>query len=343
MPPTMKAAALVAPQRFAVRDVPVPEIGPQDVLIRIACCGICGTDVHIFNGHYAADRLPLVPGHEFSGTIAATGSAVTHLTAGQTVVADINIGCGHCYYCRRNEVLNCAEAAQIGITRDGGFAEYVAVPAERVIVAPQGADFATLSLVEPVACVVRAMRKSGLTFAQSVVVIGAGPIGNLHIQMARLIGAAPIIAIEPSEARADLARKAGADVVVSDPARARDTVLEWTDGRGADMAIESVGHVLLYQQALGLIRPGGHLAAFGITGPNDTIALPLLDTVLDETSIKGSVAGMGSDMHEAMTLLVHGRFRLQQFLGAEFGIEVIQQAFEGLSARPEILKTRIVF
>lgn len=341
MPSTMKAAVLVEPGRFEVRAVPVPEIGPGDALIRIACCGICGTDVHIFNGHYAADRLPLVPGHEFSGTIVAMGSAVRHLAIGQKAVADINIGCGHCYYCRRNEILNCSEAAQIGITRDGGFAEYVAVPAERVIVAPDNADFATLSLVEPVACVVRAARKSGLTFAQSVVVIGAGPIGNLHIQMARLAGAAPIIAVEPSEARAELARKAGADVVVTDPADARDAVLEWTDGRGADMAIESVGHASLYAQALDLVRPGGHLAAFGLTGPDDRLPLPLLDTVLRENSIKGSVAGMGSDMHEALTLLLHGRFQLEPFLGAEFPIEAIQSAFEGLSARPEILKTRI--
>jgi 2-desacetyl-2-hydroxyethyl bacteriochlorophyllide A dehydrogenase len=338
---TMQAAVLVAPHRFEVREVPPPAVGPADVLIRVERCGICGTDMHMFNGHYAADQLPIIPGHEFSGTIAGLGSDVSHLDIGTRVVADINVGCGTCFYCRRNEILNCAEVRQIGISRDGGFAEYVAVPARLAIPAADDAEFDLLALVEPVACVVRAARKADVRFGQSVVIIGAGPIGNLHIQMMRLVGAAPIIVIETSPQRAGMARAAGADAVVTDPARAKQTVLAMTGGRGADVVIESVGLPKLYQQALSLIRPGGHVAAFGIAGAEDTLPLPLLETVLREYSIKGSVAGMGEDMHDALTLLTHGRFKLDAFRAAAYPLADIQQAFEDLPKRPDALKIQI--
>jgi len=338
----MKAAVLVEPRRFEVRSVPLPEVGPDDVLIKVERCGICGTDIHMFNGHYAADELPIIPGHEFAGTIARTGKNVDRFKAGQKVVADINVGCGHCYYCRRNEILNCAEVRQIGISRDGAFAEYVSVPSRLVIPVPENAPFEKLALTEPVACVVRAARKARAGFAQSVVILGAGPIGNLHVQMMRLVGAAPIVVLELSPTRAELARKVGADIVETNPKKIRETVLGMTDGRGADIVIESVGLPQLYVSSFELMRPGGHLAAFGITGPDDTVPLHLLNTILREYSIKGSVAGMGEDMHDALTLLVHNRFDTSAFTGAAFAIDSIQEAFDTLADRPEALKTQIV-
>lgn len=338
----MMAAVLVEPRRFDLREIPVPVIARDDVLIRVARTGICGTDIHMFNGHYAADRLPIVPGHEFTGTVAGLGDAVRHLSVGQRVVVDINIGCGTCYWCRRNEVLNCPAMAQIGITRDGGFAEFVAIPGRQVIPAPDGVDDAVLALTEPVACVVRAARKARAGFAQSVVILGAGPIGNLHVQMMRLVGAAPIIVADLSQERAAMARAAGADAVVTDPGQLHETVRALTGGRGADLVIESVGSPRLYAQAFDLMRKGGHLAAFGIAGPGETVPLGLLRTVLEETSVKGSVAGMGEDMHDALTLLSHGRFRTGAFTGAAYPLERIQEAFETLAARPDDLKTQIV-
>ena len=341
MSATMTAAVLVEPRKFEVRQVAKPQAGDHEVLIRVERCGICGTDIHIFNGHYAAESLPIIPGHEFAGTIEAVGKHVQHVRPGQKAVADINIGCGQCYYCRRNEVLNCAEVRQLGISMDGAFAEYVCVPERLVIAAPDEMDMATLALVEPVACVVRAARKSGVGLASSVVILGAGPIGNLHVQLMRLLGAAPIIAVELNAERSAMARSVGADVVVSDPSRVLPMVMDMTDGRGADIVIESVGLPALYRQAFDLIRPGGHVAAFGITGPDDTIALNLLDMILKETSIKGSVAGMGQDMHDALTILRHRRFELSAFRSAVFPLADIQTAFETLAARSGDLKTQI--
>lgn len=337
----MTAAVLVEPGRFEIQRLPVPAIGPEDVLIKVAYCGICGTDSHIFDGQFMLHRLPLTPGHEFSGTVAAAGSGVSHLTIGQKVVVDINHGCGHCYFCRRNEVMSCPSVKQIGIDRAGGFASYVAVPGRLAIAAPPETDMRVLALTEPVACVVRSARKSGVGFARSVLVLGAGPIGNLHVQMMRLVGAAPIIVADRSPERAALALLVGADAAASDPDELAGLVRRMTGGRGVDLAIESVGLKELYAAALDLIRPGGQIAMFGLAHAGDTLALPLLPAVLREYGLKGSVAGMGEDMHDALTLLAHGRFDLEPFTRAVYKLEQIQQAFDTLRDRPGDLKTLI--
>ncbi len=338
----MQAAYLVEPGRFELREVPVPEPGPGEALIKIARTGICGTDMHIFHGAYAAESLPMIPGHEFTGHIAALGPGVDGLEEGAPVVVDMNIGCGRCYWCRRNEILNCPEMQQMGITMDGAFAEFIAVPARLVIPAPAQTPAEVLALTEPLACVVRAARKANVTFGQSVVVIGAGPIGNLHVQLLRTIGAAPIIVSDISPERVRMAVEAGADYGVSDPAALKDTVMQATDGRGADIVIESVGHPALYREALGLIRKGGHIAAFGLTGAGETLPLDILQTILQENSIKGSVAGMGQDMHDSLTLLTHGRIKSDAFTGAEYPLAGIQAAFDSFADRPQDLKTQIV-
>lgn len=338
---SMRAAALIAPRRFELREVPLPPVGPHDALIRVARTGVCGTDIHIWNGHYAADRLPLVPGHEFCGTVAELGAGVTHLTPGQRCVADINVGCGTCFWCRRNEILNCPSMTQLGIGRDGAFAEYVALPARLVIPAPEDVPEAVLALVEPVACVVRAAEKARVAPGQSAVVLGAGPVGNLHVQMLRLLGAAPIIAVDLSEDRRRMALEAGADVALAGSADLPSEVRRLTGGRGADLVIESVGNARLYALAFELIRKGGHVAFFGLTGAGEAVPVDILRTILEETSLKGSVAGMGEDMHTALTLLAHGRFRTDAFTRAEYPLERIAEAFETLADRPADLKTQI--
>ena len=338
---TMQAAYLVEPGRFELREVPIPRPGPGEAVIRIDRCGICGTDIHIFHGTYSADKLPLIPGHEFTGTVAELGEGEDRLQIGARVVVDTNIGCGTCYWCRRNEILNCPSMAQMGIHIDGGFAEYLKVPARLVIPASGQTPPEVLALTEPLACVVRCARKSQVTFGQSVVILGAGPIGNLHVQLMRTIGAAPIIVTDLSAERAQMARDCGADISVTDPSVLRETVLDATEGRGADVVIESVGHPALYAEAQKLIRSGGHIAVFGLTGEGETLGLDILTTILRENSVKGSVAGMGQDMHDALTLLTHGRIDTAPFIGADYPLTRIQEAFDTFADRPGDLKTQI--
>lgn len=338
----MRAAVLVAPKRFEIhmRDIPVPK--SDETLIKIERVGICGTDMHIFNGHYATDKFPLVPGHEFVGRIQQNGSLAKRFKIGQCVVVDINVGCGHCYWCRRNEILSCEAIQQIGISRDGAFCDYLAVPERLVIPVPESMDAGIAALTEPVACVVRAARKAKIGLGNSVVILGAGPIGNLHVQLMRLLGVAPIIAYDLSVSRCQMAKEAGADLVVNDPAKLHAAVIAMTDGRGADFVIESVGAASLYKEAFHLIRRGGHVAFFGITGPNEKIAIDIVQTILREDSLKGSVAGMGQDMHDALNLLAHGRFKTDAFTCATFPLIDIQSAFDSFAARSGDLKTQIL-
>jgi len=338
----MRAAVLTAPQHFEVREVPRPQIGADEVLIHVTRTGICGTDIHIFHGAYAAQSLPFIPGHEFCGTIAQTGANWRHLQEGQLVVADINIGCGHCYWCRHNEILNCPEMVQVGIHRDGAFAEFVALPGRLVIPVKQAVSPAILALTEPVSCVVRAARKARASLGQSVVILGAGPMGNLHVQMMRLMGAAPIIVADLSQDRCAMALEVGADAAISNPSILKETVQALTDGRGADLVIESVGNPALYTTAFELIRKGGHVAFFGLTGADATVSVPILQTILEENSLKGSVAGMGQDMYDALVLLMHNRFVTHSFTRATYPLEQIQEAFESLAERPFDLKTQII-
>lgn len=338
---TMRAAVLAEPGRFELREIPLPEPDSHEVLVRVARTGICGTDLHIFKGNYARDKLPMVPGHEFTGHVAGMGREAVSLAEGQPVVVDMNIGCTRCYWCRRNEVLNCPDAQQIGITMDGAFAEYIAVPARLVIPAPEGMSAGVLALTEPLACVVRAVRKARISFARSAVVLGVGPIGNLHVQLLRVIGAAPIIAADLSPERANMALEVGADFAVGEPANLKETVLSATDGRGADFVIESVGLPQLYQSSIELVRAGGHIGAFGLASPGETLSINILDTILQENSLKGSVGGMGEDMHDALTLLAYGRIDTRFFTRAEYPLEDIQTAFDSIESRPQDLKTQI--
>ena len=338
----MRAAVLVAPKRFELQTRPMPHPKADEVLVEIERVGICGTDMHIFHGHYAADKLPLVPGHEFVGRVHENGADSKRFKVGQRVVVDINVGCGHCYWCRRNEILSCEAVQQIGISRDGAFCEYLAVPERLIIPVPDQMDAGLAALTEPVACVVRAARKAKMGLANSVVILGAGPIGNLHIQLMRLLGVAPIIAFDLSLERCQMAKEAGADAVTHDPAKLHALVYAMTDGRGADFVIESVGATSLYKEAFSLIRRGGHVAFFGITGANETVPVDIVQTILREDSLKGSVAGMGEDMHDALALLAHGRFKTGAFTRATFPLEDIQQAFDSLAARSSDLKTQIL-
>ena len=338
----MRAAVLVEPKRFELEDRPIPNVQNDHVLIKLARVGICGTDLHIFAGHYAKESLPMVLGHELTGTIVELGKDVSGMNVDEKVVVDMNIGCTNCFWCRRNEILNCPKMSQLGINIDGAFAEYLTIPARLVIPAPAHVSFQVLALAEPLSCVVRAARKARTRFGQSLVILGVGPIGHLHVQLARTIGLAPIIAFDINKKRVDLACKYGADIGVSEPDLLQETVLEATSGRGADVVIESVGHPKLYQTALQLMRKGGHLAAFGLTEANASLSINILKTILEENSIKGSVAGMGQDMHDALTLLVHDRIDVTPFEGTDYPLEQIQTAFDSYSNRVNDLKTQIV-
>ena len=207
----MRAAVLTRPGSFELVQLPEPECAPDEVIVQVTTCGICGTDRAIFRGEAPA-TWPVVLGHEFSGVLVEVGSEVTGLSIGDRVAVDPNVVDGTCFFCRRGETNLCSGLSPLGITRNGGFAEFAAVPATNAYRLPETVSVEHGSLVEPLACCVRGIDQARIGLGDLVAVLGAGPIGCLLIQLARIQGAGTILAVEPDIARRDHAIAAGADL-----------------------------------------------------------------------------------------------------------------------------------
>jgi 2-desacetyl-2-hydroxyethyl bacteriochlorophyllide A dehydrogenase len=337
----MRAAVIVKPNQVVVGDVDVPKVGRGEILIRIKYCGICGTDVSILRGIYSSEYLPLIPGHEFVGHVAKLGDENVGFREGQLVTADINMGCGQCFYCKRNAVLMCKACKQLGIHTNGAFAEYISVPASHVYPLSEDIPIENGALIEPVSNVVRAAKIGGIAFANSVAVIGAGPAGLLHLQMAKNCGAAPIIVIGKHRERLEYAKELGADFTILTGEDTVGTVKRVTEGRGADYVIVSVGNVEGYEEAFQIVRPGGRIMAFGIVEASSTAQFKPFEVVLSEKSLTGSCAGMGNDVYEAIKLVQYNRFSLQPFTHVKIPLENIQEGFTRVTNDRKILKVLV--
>jgi len=336
---TMKAAVVEKPGVLRIKQVPVPQIADEEVLIRVKYTGICGTDWSIFTGKYSADKLPMVPGHEFSGTVAQVGKRAKGLKEGERVTADINMSCGTCFYCRKGQKLMCRDFHQLGIHVDGTFAEYVKAPCDQVHKLPDNLDFLAGAFVEPVSCVIHSSKAARVTHGSSVAVIGCG-LGVLHGALARQRGAAPVIVIGDNARKLAIAKDMGADVVlnvneVKDPVA---EVKKLTEGRGADFVVEAVGTPRTYEQALAMVRPGGTVAAFGICAGDDTITVRPFDLVLGEKTIVGSCAGVGPDWPDAIALLAYGHIKPQPLFSLIVPLEELEAALNELRTNPNLTK-----
>jgi len=335
----MKTAVVEKPGTLTVREMPVPEIREDEVLIKVKYTGICGTDWSIFTGKYSADKLPLIPGHEFSGVIARAGGNARGLVEGDRVTADINMSCGTCFYCRKGQKLMCQEFTQIGIHTNGTYAEYVKAPWRQVHKLPDNLGFLEGAFIEPVSCVIHSLKAIEVELGSSVAVIGCG-LGILHGALARYRGAAPVIVLGDNAKRLRIAGQMGADYVlnvneIDDPV---EEVRRLTGGRGADYVIEAVGSPATYEQAFRMVRPGGTVAAFGITGVDDVVAVRPFDLVLGEKKVTGSCAGVGNDWTDALTLLAHKRIEPQPMFSMIVPLEELKSALEELRTDGSLIK-----
>lgn len=336
---TMKAAVLESVKHFEIKEVPIPEIGEGEVLVQVKNTGICGTDWSIYNGWYSADKLPMIPGHEFSGLIAKVGRNGNGFKEGDRVTADINMSCGHCYYCIRGEQLLCNNFTQIGIHTNGTYAEYVKAPASLVHHLPDNLSFEEGAFIEPLSCCIHAAKAVNARIGSSIAIIGCG-LGVLHARMAVLRACAPVIIIGDNTKRLQIAKNMGADYTidvreVADPVA---EVMKLTDGRGVDYAIEAVGTTKTYEQAFAMLRRGGTLSAFGITGEQDIMQVRPFEFVLGEKKITGSCAGIGDDWPDAITLLANGRIDPKPLFSMKVPLEDLEWSLHELRRDPNLFK-----
>ena len=237
----MKAAVLHAPGDLRVEDVPVPDIGPDDVLVRVMAAGICGSDIGrvMVTGTY---RFPTIPGHEFAGQVERTGSNVTHLAPGDRVAVAPLMPCFECEWCRSGKFSLCDSYDFLGSRSNGAFAEFLKAPARNVLKIPDSVSYDVAATIEPAAIILHGIHKLDVSLGDAVAVVGCGALGYFALQFAKLSGAQPLIAIDVDEDKLTLARKVGADVCIN-PAKedALAAVKAATQGRGVQLALECAG------------------------------------------------------------------------------------------------------
>ncbi|MEO6923164.1 MAG: L-threonine 3-dehydrogenase [Bryocella sp.] len=282
LPTSMRA--LVKPAAapgMEMREVPVPSIGPNDVLVAVETASVCGTDLHIYHwDEWAQKRIkpPYTPGHEFCGTVAAMGELVTTVAPGDFVSAEMHVACGRCKQCRSGQAHVCQFVKILGVDGDGAFADYVRVPASNIWkLSPKiNRDFG--SLFDPFGNAVHTVL-SGAIAGETVVVTGCGPIGLFAIAIAKACGAAHVIAMEPNETRRALAKTMGAETSLDPGAPdAESTVMELTHGNGADVMLEMSGNANAIRQGFRLLRMGGRASLLGI--PAREVTLDLANAVI---------------------------------------------------------------
>jgi len=284
----MQAARLVAVGNMVLADVPVPVAGPDDLLVRVEACGICGSDRHMFRGEYPT-ALPVTQGHEFCGIVEGVGANVTRLAPGDRITGDPNIACGHCAHCRRGRPNLCDNLTAIGVFRDGGFADYVIVPQGQAVQLP--ADLPPLhgAFAEPLACCLHGLDVARIAPGDAVAIIGGGGIGLLMVQPARPPGASIVLLTTRQKPRRELAEALGATHTLD---AARPDLVEAAVGPagivpgGVDVVIECAGVPETFTQALALARRGGAVVPFGVTPQGATIPVEPFDLLTRELRVE---------------------------------------------------------
>jgi L-iditol 2-dehydrogenase len=328
----MKALLLEAYNTLVVADVPVPEIGDEDLLVRVKACGVCGSDVHGFDGSTGRRIPPLVMGHEAAGVVAQVGGRVTSFAPGDRVTFDSTVFCGGCDYCRRGDVNLCDNRRVLGVScgdyrRHGAFAEYVAVPARITYRLPDSVPFEHAALIEALSVAMHAVNRRIPPAREPVVVIGCGMIGLLILQALRANGCGPIIAVDIDSRRRATAEKLGADPTIDAHGDVAAAVRDYTDGRGAAHSFEAVGFTETVQAAVRSVRKGGAVTLVGNLAPH--VDLPLQDVVTRELTLFGSCASRG-EYPAAIALMERGAVDVASLISAIAPLEEGPEWFDRL-------------
>jgi L-iditol 2-dehydrogenase len=306
----MRVAMYYNNRDVRLEELPVPKIGPGELLLRMRASGICGSDLMEW---YRVKKAPLVLGHEITAEVEEVGEGVTNFKVGDRVFSSHHVPCGQCRYCLSGHQSVC-DLLRSTHFDPGGFAEYIRVPKINVELGtlriPDSTTFDEGSFIEPLACVVRAQRFARLNAGQSVLVIGSGISGLLHIQLARACGAERIIATDISDFRLNAAKQFGADATIHGSENVPAKLLELNGGRLADLVIVCTGAMPAIEQAVKSVDRGGTLLFFAPTAAGVDVAIPLFDYWRDEINVVTSYAGSGDDLKESLELIRDHKVRV---------------------------------
>jgi L-iditol 2-dehydrogenase len=337
----VRALLLSQYKHLEIADLPDPNPGDGEVLISVAACGICGSDVHGYDGSSGRRIPPIVMGHEAAGTIAALGKQVTGFAEGDRVTFDSTIFCGSCAHCLRGDVNLCDHRQVLGVScaefrRPGAFAEYVAVPSRILYRLPQNLSFTEAAMLEAVSVALHGVSLAPATIGSTALVLGAGMIGLLTVQALRAAGCSRIFVADVDSTRLKLAQQVGATTVLSPNSDFVDQVLQLTGGVGVDLAIEAVGRNETVKASIESVRKGGTVVLVGNISPE--VTLPLQKVVTREIRLQGSCASAG-EYPRAIELLASGAIKVKPLITAVAPLEEGPRWFERLYARePNLMK-----
>jgi L-iditol 2-dehydrogenase len=342
----MKALVLKEYGKFVYDDAEDPRIQPDEVLVEVKACGICGSDVHGMDGSTGRRIPPVIMGHEASGVIVECGTAAGPWRAGEKVTFDSTAWCGECWYCRRGEINLCENRRVLGVScaeyrRDGAFARYVAIPHRILYRIPDGVGFDRAAMVEPLSIAFHAVRLARPLVNDVAVVVGAGMIGLMILQVLRAAGCGQIISADVDASKLKRALENGADAAL-DPQSADfiERVRERTSGRGADVAFEAVGVSAAVQTAVGSVRKGGRVALVGNVAP--IVDLALQSVVTREVALLGSCASQG-EYPACLDLMARAKVHLDSLISAKAHLSEGASWFDRLYRKePGLMKVILV-
>lgn len=331
----MRAVVLEADETLRLDDRPPPSVGPEEVLVTMTTSGICGTDLSIYSGNIPV-RHPLIMGHEMCGRLAAAPEGFP-LNVEARVLIDPSMSCGACFWCSKGETNICPNGALLGRDRDGGFADQIAVPAANVHEVPDVISDRAAPLLQVLAVCIHGQRSAPLEGGGSVLILGLGVSGLLHLQIARSRGADKLIGVTRSASKRALAEQLGADLTL-DPADPdlKAKVVELTDGRGPDIVIDCAGKVETLASAIDLVRPGGHVVLFGTITAGQG-ALPFYSLYLKELTITNPRSAKPDDFPAAIELVASGRVVLESLITNILPLEGLEEAI-GMTKNSATLK-----
>jgi D-arabinitol dehydrogenase (NADP+) len=339
----MKAVVYDAPRSFAIKEIPDPQPGPDEVRIKVIQVGVCGTDLHIHNGDFNA-AFPLIPGHELVGIVEAVGSGVTRVKVGEQVSVNPNVNCGLCDYCLAGTPILCTALQGLGSNFPGFFAEYV-VTNERLVFSTEGLPIDTAVFTEPAACATHGLERLNVWPGSSALVFGAGPTGLLLAQLIKSGGAASVTVAAPTRFKLDLASAFGIDHTIqisrSDAAANQKLAMEASGGRGYDIVVEATGSTDVGEICVGLTRNGGTMLVYGVTRGDETISFHPFELFRREISIIGSFAEITS-FASAIAALRSGRIHTDGMITHRFALEDYGAALEALRSDKTAHKVLIV-
>ncbi len=329
----MKALLLEEYKKLTITDMPQPKVGEHDVLVQIKACGICGSDIHGFDGSSGRRVPPLIMGHEAAGVVAEIGSAVTKTKEGDRVTFDSMVSCGQCFYCQRSEMNLCDNRRVLGVScedyrQHGCFAEYAVVPEHIIYPMPDNLPFEHAAMIEPVSVAVHAAKRTPISKGDTAAVIGVGMIGLLVVQALKAAGCSKVIAVDLADEKLKLSQELGADLCINP--KTHDTaksIQEATEGRGADVTMEVVGATPTVKSAIESTRKGGHVTLVGNLAPE--VDFPLQSVVTRELTIYGSCASNG-EYPECIDLLARGIIQVDPLISAKDTLEKGAEWFERL-------------